>query len=643
MAIKKEQGVSITKPNFDITFQMGILKMALQDDYFCTQLVKYLANDNDLDDYNIFDNKKLQVIFKIIADSMISYKTRPTEGQVRQKFTEYSDTEILNEILNKILETEVHNDAFYREHMKTYITQVKMSKGFFKTQKIWLTHPDSSHEFMQQVIDDIRRVSFDREDTVGFNDLERFISDNELALARKLPSGLKKLDEDLGGGLPRQSLAVVLAGSNVGKSMYCCSVGANILRACDKDGKNYGYKILHINLEGMREEALLRYTSNLAQVNHRMLTQGKMNEQEKKRVEIVQKMYGDRLLIRNMLGFGATIEDLVSYCREIHKDYKFDLLIVDYGQLLDTKQKTDGLRHVMSKVFRGLDSIGKELDCVVLTPAQATRNSQEKQTDFTKRKAEDKAPVLRMTDISEAMEIARVAAVIFTLNATEEELASHKMRLFLEKQRQGAKNITYGLITNFSQCNLLTGKYYDPKSAVIEGELLDNDGGDSNVATLGDLKLPQQKNNVSNSLSEQLKRNIENQDTTSQDLIFENEMQKFVHEQLLMFEQCKMEYLNIKQEFQIEQETNQDDFEALDTMVQRMNKLKEAMQDHINEAKMVKYQAYPNITVSDELINTTKKSLTDLKKSKGDPKEIHKIEVFIKHLEFMSGIIKIPS
>lgn len=643
MSTKKDTTISITKPNFDILFQMGILKMAIQDDYFCTQLVKYLANDNDLDDYNIFDNKKLQKIFKIIAESMKLYKNRPTEGQVRQKFTEHEDQEELNEVLNRILDTEVHNEEFYREHMKTYITQVKMSKGFFKTQKIWLTHPDSSHEFMQQVIDDIRRVSFDKEDIVGLTDLDKFIQDGEAAASRKLQTGLKKLDEDLGGGLPRQSLAVVLAGSNVGKSMFCCSVGANILRACDKDGKNFGYKILHINLEGMREEALIRYASNLAQVNQKVMSQGRMSEQEKKRIDTVQKLYGDRLLIKNMLGFGATIEELIAYCREIHKDYKFDLLIVDYGQLLETKQKTEGLRHVMSKVFRGLDSIGKELDCVVLTPAQATRNSQEKQTDFSKRKADDKAPVLRMTDISEAMEIARVAAIIFTLNATEEELETKKMRLFLEKQRQGSKNITYGLITNFSQCNLLTGKYYDPKSTVIEGELPDDDEHkkEGNLSSLSDLKIPQQGGSLN--LAEKIKTESENKSLSVNDIVFENEMQKFLHEQLLQFEQYKTEYLNVKQEFQIEQDTQEDDIESLTRLQSKMIKLKDCMQDAINEAKNIKYQAYPNIKISEELITTSKKSLNDMKKSKANPADIKKIEIFIKHLEFMSGIIKIPS
>ena len=38
----------------------------------------------------------------------------------------------------------------------------------------------------------------------------------------------------------------------------------------------------------------------------------------------------------------------------------------------------------------------------------------------------------------------------------------------MEKQRDGAKNQTYGLHTRFDMCDLITGKYYDPKATVTK-------------------------------------------------------------------------------------------------------------------------------------------------------------------------------
>lgn len=634
MAINKnlKKDVSIEKPKFDILFQMGVVKLCLTDDYFCTQSVKFLANDKDLDEYTIFDDKHLQNIFKIIAHSMLTYKSRPTEGQLRQKFQEFDKdiAEDHNDILDKILAVDASNDGFYRAHMKTYIAQVKMAKGFKKTQKIWLDHPDNAHEFMQTVIDDIRRVSFESEDTVAFSDLDSLLNEGANLNSRKIQTGIPDLDKDLVGGLPRQSLVVVLAGSNVGKSLFCTSLGANALQACDDDGKNLGYKILHINLEGMREEALMRYTANLAKINFGALLRASFSPQERQRIEQVQKDYGDRLLIRNMLGFGASIEDLVAYCREVHKDFKFDMLICDYGQLLDSKQKTEGLRHTMARVFRGLDSIGKELDCVVVTPAQATRNSQEKQTDFTKKK-EEKAPILRMTDISEAMEIARVAAVIFTLNRTEEEEKSNKLRLFLEKQRQGAKNVTYGLITNYGQSNLITGKFYNPHSTVIEGESLEDTK--KNESSLKTIKLPQAKT------VETTKKNtvVENSE-----IIYDNDMQAHVDSEAKSFLKIREEFFKLKHDYDDEREMDDADIEKLNEMKDMMIKMVDAMKKNLMEIKFNIYQAFTDTRISKDVLDELKRSILDMKKSKTPDSQIKKTEMMIKIYEIFLELIKIP-
>lgn len=633
---KKEQA-EIERPSFDIVFQMGVIKMAMQDDYFCSQLVKYLAEDNDLDQYTIFDNEGLQVVFKIIVDSMQTFKNRPTEGQVRQKFNEFDEQERMdyNDLLDNILQQDTHNEEYYRKYLQTYIQQVKMAKGFKKTKKIWKEHPESAPEYMQVVIDSIRRVSFDKEDVVTLKDLPALINEGSTLNSRKIPTGIKELDIDLVGGLPRENLTVVLAGTNVGKSLFCISLGCNALKAVDENGQDRGMKVLHINLEGQRDEAAKRYAANLAQIGYGDLIKGSFDEAAKKRLEeVILRFDENRLKIRNMLGFGATIEDLIVYLKEEYKNFRFDVLVVDYGQLLDSKAKSEGYRFTMSRVFRGLDSISKEFSCVVVTPAQSTRNAQENQNAGGKKWGQaqpESAHILRSTDISEAFEIARVSGVIITLNRTEEEERTNRLRVYLEKQRQGAKNKLYGLITNYSQSNLITGKTYNPFEVVIQGEVdvkMDKKG--NSTGSLKDIR-PVTEKKMSQVLSaKESKEEIEPDGPI-----------KFIDNLTTEFHALKDDFSRMKAIYDETREQDDYDVEEVDKYSNNLVAIKGRMNELLKEARLMIGQAYPD--ANKDQYDLIKKQLDDMRKSNGDEKTIKQLERIMRHYEVGLNLVRVPS
>lgn len=408
--------------NFNLTFQFGILKLALKDDHFCTRLVRYLGNDIDLKGVLIFEESALQTIFKIIVDTFEEMGTRPSKGNIEQQIQAYDDYEELQEALNEIYDTDIHDESFYRTYLAQFVQDKKLARGLRKIVNSWESNRDQSLPLLREIVDQIERISFEQDDILEFSDFENILAENRENTSRKIPTGIPKLDEDTVGGLPREALTIVLGGTNVGKSIFCISLACEAMRAKSPvTGESLGLKVLHINLEGERTEAMKRYMANLARVDFKSIAKGILSEDELERVKEVQKNYGHRFKIRNMLGFGTTIEDLVAYCREEHKNFQFDVLVVDYGQLIETTQDLD-FRHAMAKVHRGLDSIAKELACVSITPVQATRGSQAEQ--FGKKafnKTGNDLPTLRATDVSEAFEISRVSAVILTLNRTDQE------------------------------------------------------------------------------------------------------------------------------------------------------------------------------------------------------------------------------
>jgi replicative DNA helicase len=192
---------------------------------------------------------------------------------------------------------------------------------------------------MQEVLDDLYKVSFQKDDIVTLDDLDEFLEEASTAMAKTIPTGIAKLDADLHGGLPRESLITVLAGTNVGKSMFCISLGANALRATDENGNNLDHKVLFVALEGMRSESIMRFASNLSGVEYGRMISDALSDDEKQRMKDMKEKYRDRLMIRNMLDFNVSIEKLMAELSEIYKEFPFTMCIIDYGQLLEHKNK----------------------------------------------------------------------------------------------------------------------------------------------------------------------------------------------------------------------------------------------------------------------------------------------------------------
>lgn len=466
-----DDGINTQSAILDSGAQMGIIKLALEEDFYCTQLIKYLYDDEAIKKKSkiLFAHENLTELFYIIAEAYKEFEIRPNPNVIKQKIHEIRDVrkkEDLYETFEMILDVNIDRagDA-YKKILQALIQQIKMARGVAKMKNMIVSDPGESIHVMEDVLDDVNKVSFDEDDVVSMDDVPSFLVAASKNNDRKIPTGIPELDEDLVGGLPVEALTIALAGTNTGKSIFCTSIGANALRA--------GYKVLHINLEGMRDESIMRYTSNLAKVRLGDILRGDYGPEETKRIEETVAKYGpDKLKVRNMLGFGATIEELAAICKEEHKTFKFNVLVVDYGQLLETSKKGLEHRFVQARVHKGLDSLAKEFSCVCITPVQATRGSQSNENSYRSGNGEsDRAPVLQSGDISESYDIARVAAVILTLNITPEEREQGRLRVFLEKQRQGVKGKVYGLLTDFPTMNLIPGKTFNPYSIAHQGEL----------------------------------------------------------------------------------------------------------------------------------------------------------------------------
>lgn len=293
-------------------------------------------------------------------------------------------------------------------------------------------------DFKELFIDNkiIQDTSNDLKMSVKFS-LDRLLgnfNDNQF------PTGISELNHDLLGGFDRKNLVTVFGKADGANSLFSISLACESLKI--------GRKVLHIELDENHGEAITRYVSNLAQVSYEKLRTNRLTSKEQNKVNDLKNEYANTLMVRTMRGFGVTIEDVMEYCSEIYKDFNFDVLVINYAQLLESKTTSNNFRLTMPHVFGSLSTLSRKYNCLVITPVQVSRAAYMKD-------------IIRSTDVADYFDIARVSNVILSLNMTRQENQAGKMRVFLEKQRKGITNKIYGIIVDFKNSNLLSGARYN--------------------------------------------------------------------------------------------------------------------------------------------------------------------------------------
>ena len=277
-------------------------------------------------------------------------------------------------------------------------------------------------------------VTFDEDDSMDFSHLRKAMKESAESVGSLLPLGIPPIDNALGGGIERETLTLALGGTNVGKSIFLINVLYHWLIQ--------DFKVLYLNLEGRKIQPLLRLGARALNIPYGRIRNYDLTDQEMDRYNEFKKIYGSNLRIKHLSGFGYTVEEFTSYCNDLYKEFQFDGIIVDYGQLLQTKEKFRDLRHRQAHVHQALDGIASMFKCAMITVAQGNREAQGKN---------DKGfGLLKKEDISECFEITRKAATILTLNRSEQDEQAERVRILLDKQRDGEKGIVANCKTNMS-------------------------------------------------------------------------------------------------------------------------------------------------------------------------------------------------
>lgn len=235
-----------------------------------------------------------------------------------------------------------------------------------------------------------------------------------------ITTGFPALDDRLyQKGWGKQELSVLMGAAKAGKTTAMINFGKN---ACGK-GKNVLYLTLEVaaNIIGARLDASIARTP--------MMQLGSKIIEVDAKVEAFEKHCGKFLIHEYPTGTlrPSELRRLLQWYRG--QGIIFDLVVVDYADLMAPDHRTSDAIENSKQVYIDLRAIAQTEDVAVLTATQTNREGA-------------KAAVVTATHVAEDFNKVRIADVIISLNRTEEDIAAGQARLYFAASRNQAGGIT---------------------------------------------------------------------------------------------------------------------------------------------------------------------------------------------------------
>lgn len=300
-----------------------ILKNMIDDNVYTRTVIPHLKSE-------YFSDSVDKALFDIISNFYLKYGEIPSNDAVmlsleNRKDLTQTELDLGKKAVREFAETENKpNFQWLIDESEKFCKDKALYNAMM--QSITMMNEKSSmydRGMIPKILSDALSVSFDP--NVGHDYFEQFEDRFEYyhRLVEKLPFDLDYLNTITKGGIPRKTLNIILAGTNVGKSLFMCHLAAAALNA----GKN----VLYITLELADKEISKRIDANLMNITFDDLMDMPKSLYEKKIKNLRSKTTGV-LITKEYPTATASSSHFKSLLNELALKKKFvpDVIFVDY-------------------------------------------------------------------------------------------------------------------------------------------------------------------------------------------------------------------------------------------------------------------------------------------------------------------------
>lgn len=252
---------------------------------------------------------------------------------------------------------------------------------------------------------------------------------------------IDELDVRNGGRDLRTQLTCILAPTGIGKTHAARWIGRN---ACFD-----GFNVLHIQLEGSKEEVENAYSASLVSCNSFRYEHGTLRDADVERMVQEIKNISGRLYVRTYPKFNSHVStiQIKEAIAEFSERYniKPDVIIIDSMDLLTDasgrRYGENGERHKRIAVANDLKDLAADENVWMVVTYQSTIENPEW--------LNDEKNVLTEYNTAEAKGLSRPLTHLITLNQSSNERREHTMRINVAKSRFFERGDVFKIATDY--------------------------------------------------------------------------------------------------------------------------------------------------------------------------------------------------
>jgi replicative DNA helicase len=194
-----------------------------------------------------------------------------------------------------------------------------------------------------------------------FKQIERFYQ--EKSTLTGLPTGFVDLDAYTSGLQPSEYI-VVAARPSMGKTSLCLNIAQNIA--------GQGYTVAVFSLEMSKEQLAMRMLCSEARINAHQLRIGALHDKELDRIiDALDRLSNLKIFIDDTPAI--TVLEVRTKARRLKLEHGLDLVILDYMQLMRTRERFENRNQEVSFISQSLKALAKELKLPVVALSQLSR------------------------------------------------------------------------------------------------------------------------------------------------------------------------------------------------------------------------------------------------------------------------------
>ena len=338
--------------SYGISFQIKVISALLTDKPF-------LQNINDVLTEEYFNNTAHKWIINEVLKYYGKYHTNPTMDVLKVEMKR-----IDNEVLQLSIKEQLKEA--YRSSDESDLTYVKQEfANFCKNQQLKRALLNSvdllkagDYDSIRSLVDSALRSGQDKNIGHEYNkDTESRYREEDRT---PVPTPWDKFNEILQGGLGEGDFGLIFGNPGGGKSWSLIAMGAHAVKC--------GYNVIHYTLELGEGYVGRRYDAYFTDI-----PVDKLKFNREKVGEATTDLPGNLIIKEYPMGKASlsTIEGHIKKCIDL--DFKPDLIIIDYVDLLSSKRTNRERKDEIDDIYMGTKGLARELKLPIWSVSQVNR------------------------------------------------------------------------------------------------------------------------------------------------------------------------------------------------------------------------------------------------------------------------------